>query len=417
MYQSRMVPGYIYLRYIRLRPKLSCLPEVVTIEPSTRIPTQREDAVGHFFGQVGKRRGHQARNVVDIRTRPWIPVLLPFAVGLLGTISSLIATHFESWGPVLGNLYYIPIVIAAVTLGARSAVVVALAAGCAHAAAAAWVDGSLWVAPLAQTVLFVCVALTAAKLAQSRASRAVLPAEKRGELLATGFSEIKNETEMGVLSPVVVGLVRQFRTPVTSIEGAGWVLDDPQLPDDKRRELIGIIRKEAHRLNGLLSDVLDFTQPRRPRFRTINLSTIVDEVIQLSSPKDRRPRWIFERNVGPAVPALQGDPEQLRQVLLNLVVNSMEATPDGGQIEILAVVEDDKVILTVKDDGPGIPPDVIDKIFEPFFTTHARGRGLGLPTALRIVNEHGGSIALDRRQREGTCVSVTLPLRPSRPIR
>src|SRR5436305_1060029 len=81
---------------------------------------------------------------------------------------------------------------------------------------------------------------------------------------------------------LVVGLVHQFRTPVTSIGGAGWVLEVPRLPDKKRQEFVGIIRKESHRLNRVLSDVLDFTRPRKPRYQTVELSTLVDEVVQLA---------------------------------------------------------------------------------------------------------------------------------------
>jgi len=141
----------------------------------------------------------------------------------------------------------------------------------------------------------------------------------------------------------------------------------------------------------------------------------VDEVIQLSSPKDRNTACVLKKSIAADVPPLRGDPEQLRQVLLNLIVNSMQASPNGGQIEISADVEDEQLIIKVKDDGPGIAAQAVDKIFEPFFSTHDRSLGLGLSTALRIVTEHGGSIALDRNQHEGTCISVKLPLSPSPP--
>jgi len=112
------------------------------------------------------------------------------------------------------------------------------------------------------------------------------------------------------------------------------------------------------------------------------------------------------------LPALRADPEQLRQVLLILIKNATEASTDGGQIEISAVAEDEKLVFRVRDYGLGIPAAAVDKIFQPFFSTRERSLGLGLPAALRIVKDHGGSIFVDSHEREGTCISVVLPLNP-----
>src|SRR5262249_42648981 len=168
------------------------------------------------------------------------------------------------------------------------------------------------------------------------------------------FNEVQDCNQLPALGRVVAGLVRQFRTPVTSIEGAGWVLEDSRLPDEKRQELVGIIRKESHRLNRVLSDVLDFTRPRKPRFRAVDLSTLVDEVIQLAGPKDHGPFFLFQKDISPDFPPLRCDPEQIRQALLNLAMNAIQATPGGGQIEISAQIEDGEAVIKVNDHGRGI---------------------------------------------------------------
>src|SRR4051812_29870497 len=122
----------------------------------------------HFFGRSNRGEA-TGGNVVELRTRTWGPVLLPFAVGLLGTAISSSLTTYSGWAAVSGTLYYIPIVIGAIMLGARSAVMIALAAGVIQMAVAISAGGSAWIASIAQTVLFVCVAVTAAKLAEWRA--------------------------------------------------------------------------------------------------------------------------------------------------------------------------------------------------------------------------------------------------------
>jgi two-component system, NtrC family, sensor histidine kinase HydH len=215
--------------------------------------------------------------------------------------------------------------------------------------------------------------------------------------------------EIWPMSRVVIGLVRQLVTPVTSIQGAGWVLGDPHLPDDKRRELVGIVRKESHRLSRVLSDVMDFMQHRRPRFGVISLSALVDDVIHLVGSKDQGRSYIFSRKIVADLPTLRGDPEQMRQVLLNIVMNSVQASPSGGVIEISACAVDNQVVITIRDQGRGIAPGTIDKIFDPFFSTHEHHLGLGLPLALRIVTDHGGKIAVDCKGSEGTSVSIALP--------
>jgi signal transduction histidine kinase len=343
-----------------------------------------------------------------------MPVLLPFAVGLLGSNLDWSRTLSSgSWGHVLASLYYIPIVIAAISLGARPAVIVALAAGAANGAAGVFRRGEPWAQTIAQTMLFVCIGLTAAALAEWLRTGAVRTALRKGSLPDSpgkNPDEARDASQMSVLNRVVVGLVRQFRTPLTSIEGAGWLLEDSRLPDDKRQEFVGIVRKESHRLNRVLSDVLDFARPQQPRFRSIDLSTLVDEVIQLAGSKGHTPSVLFRKNIPPDIPPLECDPVQIRQVLLNLAMNSIQASTGGGEIEISAHLEDGNAVIKVKDQGRGIPPEVLDKIFDPFFTTRENSLGLGLPVALHIVSEHGGKIMVEPYSDKGACVAVVLPL-------
>jgi signal transduction histidine kinase len=301
-------------------------------------------------------------------------------------------------------------------LGSRATVLVALAAGGAHTIPTLLGRAEPLVQPIAQTVLFVGVGLATAKLAEwqlTAGARATRSKGQPGDWLESSFNEVKDASQMSALGRVVVGLVRQFRTPVASIEGAGWVLQDSRLPDEKRQEFVGIVRKESHRLNRVLSDVLDFTQPRRPRFQKIELSKLVDEVIQLAGPRDHGPFFLFHKDIPPNLPLLRCDPDQIRQVLLNLVMNAIQASPGGGLIEISAHVKDAGVIIKVKDHGRGIPPATLDRIFDPFFTTHENSLGLGLPVALRIVTEHGGKIAVDPTSDKETCFSVVLPVDPA----
>ena len=217
-----------------------------------------------------------------------------------------------------------------------------------------------------------------------------------------------NEGPTSTLGRIVLALARLFRTPLASIEGAGWMLDDPKLEDSKRKEFIRIIRKECHRLDRILSDLSEFAQPRGFAFRTFSALDVVDGVVQLAKPRNNGSPEVIDLDIQPDLPPLRGDPEQIQRVLLNLVLNSIQAR--AGRIEISAGVEGENAVFRVKDNGTGIPESIRDQIFDPFFTTRDNGLGLGLPVASRIVAGHGGKISVEEHPDCGACLAVFLPL-------
>jgi two-component system, NtrC family, sensor histidine kinase HydH len=268
-----------------------------------------------------------------------------------------------------------------------------------------------WVPVSFGVALSAGVGWTAAWLAARRRRTALPAALPRGP---DGSGEGRDGSQMPVLNRVILGLTRQFRTPVAAIEGAAWVLKDSRLAEDKRQELIGIVRKESHRLSRILSDVADFAQPHRPpRLQKVDLAALLNEVIQLSGSQDGVAPIRFHMDIAPGLPPVRCDPEQIRQVLLNLVMNAIQASPAGGQIGILVRLEGSNVVVTVQDSGEGIPAAARDQIFDPFFTTRGNNLGLGLPVALRIVAEHGGSLALAETSPQGTSISAVLPVNPA----
>jgi len=353
-----------------------------------------------------------------IKAHGWSLVVPLFSVAVLGTVLHCsLGAPVRLWSEILPSVYYIPIVIAAIDLGTRTAVGVALAAGASHAIASTFGCGDSWIRPFSETLLLVCVAVTAGKLTEMHASvagrRNALLTGPRDESLERTFSAVHNAKQVPGFSQVVASLIHRFRTPVSSIEGAVWLLEDARFSEEKRQEFVGIIRKESHQLDRALSDILDFTQPRKPRLHQTNLSNLLDDVIQLAGPKEHGPFFLFRKNLSSDPLILRCDHEQIRNLLLNLVMNAIQATPGGGQITISARTESGHVVISIEDHGRGIPPGLVDKIFEPFFTTRENGLGLGLAVARQIAAAHGGTSKLDRSSDKGTSVSVVLPLKPS----
>ena len=355
---------------------------------------------------------------ITLNLSGWPPILILFGIALLGSVVHCAPMHqVGAWREVLPSLYYIPIVIAAINLGIRAAMSVAIASGVSHAIASAVGCGDVWVRPFTETILFICVGLTAAMATRMHESLAISRSRtsetERGESLEKAFRGTTSARQIPAFGQIVSGLVRRFRTPVSSIEGALWLIEDAHLTEEKHGEFVRIIRRESHQLERTLSDIQEFTQPRKPRIRKTDLSRLLDDVIQMAGPGEQHNFFLFRKDLPSTLPVLNCDPEQVSKMLLNLAINAMQSTPEGGELTWIARATDDHVVISLRDFGRGIPPEIVDRIFDPFFTTRENGMGLGLTVARQIAVAHGGTIAVDIADR-GTSVTVVLPL--NRPV-
>ena len=300
-----------------------------------------------------------------------LPFVLLVAVGLLaGNLGGSATAPFSGWAHVLWTLVYIPVVAAGVRHGAVVAAFIAIAGGLLHLLLPALRQDFNSIHIVGETLVAACVGWTAAALSRTLKEQE-LQLQREPALADSGTRWVPETWPTSVMTRVIVGLVRVFGTPVASIEGAGWMLDDPNLPEEKRREFVGIIRKESQRLSRILAEVLVFTRPRPPQFQQLDLSAIVDEVIRFAAPKDRGPNILFEKNIPAGLPRFKGDAEQFRQALLNVVLNAVQASCAGG---------------TYRDLGPGGR-----RTFRDYRPRSRRGHtGIGARTHLRPVLHHPG---------------------------
>ena len=187
------------------------------------------------------------------------------------------------------------------------------------------------------------------------------------------------------------------------------MLDD--LPaGDTRREDLQLIVDETLRCRKIVKGLLDFARQTKPQKQAVDLNGVVEDVLSLV-----RNQAIF-RNIrlgtelDAKLPAVMADRDQMRQVVLNTVINAAEAMVDGGgELQVSSRDGGGHVLLTIRDTGPGIPPEIMSKIFEPFFTTKKTGTGLGLAIAYGIVERHKGTINIDSAPGRGTTINVRIP--------
>lgn len=175
------------------------------------------------------------------------------------------------------------------------------------------------------------------------------------------------------------------------------------------KQKLQIIQNEVLRLETFLGDLRDFTRPALPTKQEININEIVHAVGDLMEGEAKKQGVTLVENLEPHLPPLQADPNQMKQVLLNLVKNALEALDRGGQVTLSSGAEDNQIWFSVQDNGGGMPPEVLEKIFNPFFTTKEKGTGLGLAVIHKIVTDHHGDITVDSSPDRGTRIKVSLP--------
>lgn len=223
--------------------------------------------------------------------------------------------------------------------------------------------------------------------------------------------------KMAVVGTFASGLAHEVRNPLNSIALQLSILERRIAPLEaglagELQELIGVIRQEVRRLDNLVGDFLQFARTKRVQYRPASLDALIDEVMRLLRPEARVAGVTLRRQrVGEALPNLRMDAEKMKQVVINLVQNAIEAMPGGGVVLVESGLLDGQARMVVHDTGPGLP-DGLD-VFQLFVTTKAKGTGLGLSIAQQIVLEHGGEITAASEPRKGAAFTVTLPLVPA----
>jgi signal transduction histidine kinase len=230
--------------------------------------------------------------------------------------------------------------------------------------------------------------------------------------LRSAQARIIQSEKMAVLGTFASGLAHEVRNPLNSIalqlsilERRAAGLADPVA--GQLREVTGIIREEVRRLDSLVSDFLLFSRTNVIQHRPADLEALLDEVVRLLRPEARASGVTLRRQrLGETTPPVPMDAEKMKQVVINLIRNAIEAMPDGGVVVVESGVVEGRPLFVVRDNGPGLPEGL--DVFQLFVTTKPRGTGLGLSIAQQIVLEHGGEIAAWSEPGHGTSFTVSL---------
>ena len=227
--------------------------------------------------------------------------------------------------------------------------------------------------------------------------------------LQQNMERLRKAERLYAVGQMSATLAHEIRNPLASLAGAAGILKRGHASAANVQECYEIIDRESQRLNKLLADFLSFARPRAPRLQPIDLTEVIDSVITLARHSPEAAGIAFRRSIDHDVPEVECDSEQIKQVLLNLVMNAAQAT-NRGIIDLNVAVRDEAVHISVRDQGTGIPKEQEDRIFEPFFTTKETGSGLGLAIAAQIAEQHGGALKAQNNPGQGLTMTLELPL-------
>ncbi len=220
--------------------------------------------------------------------------------------------------------------------------------------------------------------------------------------------------KMALVGKLAASVAHSIRNPLTSVKMRLFSLGRYLELSPTQKEDLEVISEEIRHIETIVRSFLEFSRPPKLKVQKTSLSDVVDSALTLLSHRLESYGVTVEVKRAERLPEIGGDPEQLKEVLVNLILNSCEAMVNGGKITI----QEGKVtplgrvaFLKFSDNGPGVPASIRDKIFEPFYSTKEEGTGLGLSIARRIIQEHGGFIELTSREGEGAAFIITLPYR------
>lgn len=222
--------------------------------------------------------------------------------------------------------------------------------------------------------------------------------------------QLVQSSKMVAIGQLAAGVAHEINNPLTGILAYAEDLEE-ELPDDNSyKDDVRVIIRETKRCRDIVRNLLDFARQEAPKLKETNPNKIIDQALELLKKLPQFRNIEIERKISINVPTLHCDQQQIQQVLLNLLLNASDAMKGKGRIRLNCEFDrrHDKCVISVKDNGPGIPENLIDKIFEPFFSTKGTN-GLGLAVSWGIIERHHGTIEIDMVEDGGTIFNIILP--------
>ena len=234
--------------------------------------------------------------------------------------------------------------------------------------------------------------------------------QKRAQERLKLKEQLGRAKHLSTLGEMIAGVSHEIRNPLGIISSSAELLKKKMPLDETANRLPDIIIEESSRLNNIITDFLNFAKPKEPNLFPCRIDEIIAKNINFLSSQMQSDGYSIQTRYDQDLPKIRADADMLYQAFLNILINAMQAMPQGGNIDIAVKSVDNNIWIAFEDAGCGIPKEVMEKIWDPFFTTKDKGTGLGLGIVKNIIEAHNGQIRLDNRSEGGSRVSIRLPV-------
>ena len=346
----------------------------------------------------------------------WIFLKLLFCYALIGFTGSLQSSYY--W------ILLLPVISAGTSLGLFGTLIFIVLSGGAYLSFVAYLDPNRYFLDLenkfelALRVIFLAVAgnltNTLAQALRQQFAKTKAVADQLAEAnrnLQQAEEAVRRSDRLAALGQLAAGLAHELRNPLGTIRASAEMLNRSVAGENEvAREVAGFISSEVDRTNSLVTRFLDFVRPLQLRYAESDLAQVLDRSVSMVEREAAARQVTIYKNYSPDIPPFPLDAELMERVFYNLLANAAQATAPGGAVTIKARPLGDMAEVAVIDRGEGIPPATLDSIFNPFFTTKPEGVGLGLAICSKIVDQHGGKIAVESEPGKGSVFRVYLPM-------
>ena len=221
--------------------------------------------------------------------------------------------------------------------------------------------------------------------------------------------QVERSQKLSLVGQIAAGVAHEIKNPLASIKGAADILTDEHTSAEDMREFRDILDSEVRRIDATVSEFLAFARPKKTKREPVNFSEIVQASVKQLSTQAKQQQLTIQNNIMSDI-IVNGDTGKLRQMVLNLLINAMQASQPDEVVTITLSIEKKSAKLQIIDTGTGIKEEDLKHAFEPFFTTKASGTGLGLAIVKSIVDSHAGTITIESKEHKGTTVTVYVPI-------
>jgi len=234
--------------------------------------------------------------------------------------------------------------------------------------------------------------------------------ESREEIERLHRTQMSRAEHLATLGEMATGLAHEIRNPLAGIAGVIEIIGRDLPSTSPARAVVKDVRQEIARINQIVTDLLQTARPHPPRVRKSDLNVTVEHAVMLGRQQALAKNVEINLHKDTSLPEVEHDSDQIHQVLLNLLLNALQAIDRQGKVEVTLAHRGSNAVVEVRDNGRGIAPDHLPNIFRPFYTTKGEGTGLGLSLARRIIEDHQGRIDVTSTVGKGTTFSVILPV-------